>query len=74
MLKPYQLNYQAILSLIQNEELNQISELEIDVEQCDELLLEEIISGLYHIKKLRLYHMEKFKSPALLVKNLTPKI
>jgi hypothetical protein len=46
--------------VVREEELNQLDELEIDVEQCEEDQLVEIVSKLKHISRLRLYHMERF--------------
>lgn len=40
--------------------MNRLDELEIDVEQCEEEQLVDIVSGLKHISRLRLYHMERF--------------
>jgi hypothetical protein len=61
ILKPYQLNYDSILELVSNEQLNQLDELEIDVEQCPSETLISIISNLRAIRQLRLFHMENFE-------------
>jgi hypothetical protein len=34
ILKPYQLDYRALLTFLQQEQLNHIGELEIDIEDC----------------------------------------
>jgi hypothetical protein len=74
VLKPYQLNYRSLLALLAREEVNEIVELEVDVEECDEELLPKIIDQLRWIRRLRLYHMEKFYNAEGLAKNMSKDI
>jgi hypothetical protein len=66
VLKPYQLDYQAILLFLRNKDLNQLNELELDMEECDEATLSDILKEVPQIQKLRLYHMEKFTDQAMI--------
>ena len=70
VLKPYRLNYNSLIELFKSEDLNQVTELEIDVEECREDRLASLLINLPFIRRLRLFHLEKIENQKAIVEGL----